>query len=415
MEKAGNSKILRIVISLLAAVVLWMAVGKTLNREESGTIRNIPVTFTGVEALAERGLMISDGQDQTVTIQVKAKRDVLDQLNRSTVAVSVDVSAITQAGTYSQICQVTPNLSAFSSFTVTDRRPEEVSFTVSKLQKRSIPVQGSFTGSVADGYQAGAFAFSPETIEVRGEAALVDQISYAQVILDQADLSETYSGELPYTFISFSGETVPADKLEVSASLVRTTLPVVQLKEVELTVNLLDGGGATGANAKVEIEPKSIMISGSPADLEPVKSISLGDIDLAKVIGSDTISRPIELAAGLTNESGISEARVKVTIRGLTTAVLEVDNIDFANKPAGYEVEKITQSRQVTIRGTQEAISTVTPSQLRIVADLSQISTVATATGTQSVPVKVYLDGRSDVGVIGEYTISVSIRQGEGT
>ncbi len=66
----------------------------------------------------------------------------------------------------------------------------------------------------------------------------------------------------------------------------------------------------------------------------------------------------------------------------------------------------MTQTRQVQIRGTAEAVEAVTASQLRIVADLEN---AVAATGTQTIPVKVYLDGRNDVGVVGDYNIVVSI------
>lgn len=48
----------------------------------------------------------------------------------------------------------------------------------------------------------------------------------------------------------------------------------------------------------------------------------------------------------------------------------------------------------------------VTESQIRIVADLKN---AAVSTGTQTIPVHVYLNGVGDVGVVGEYTIVVSI------
>ena len=101
--------------------------------------------------------------------------------------------------------------------------------------------------------------------------------------------------------------------------------------------------------------------------------------------------------------SGVTEAAVKVSVRGLATATLEVDNIEFINVPVGYTPQKVTQTRQIQIRGEAEA---VTQSQLRIVADLNN---AVAATGTQTIPVKVYLDGRSDVGVVGDYNIVVSI------
>jgi len=411
MEKTGGNKMLRIAISIFLAVVLWFYVSRTANPEVVEYLRSIPVTFTGVEALEARGFLITEGAEQTVSLQVRAKRDVMDRLSSSTVTATVDVSAISQAGDYSETYQVFPSLSgmsSFSSFTVTDYQPATVSFTVGKLKVRTIPVQGSFAGSVAEGYQTGAFSFSPEGIEVRGEESIVNQIDKALVTLDIQDISETYSGESPYTLISFDGESIPTDNLEVNAALVRTTLPVVQLKEVPLVVTLIPGGGATNTNTTANIEPKSIMVSGSPKDLESLKEITLADIDLAQVLDGDIVTRPIELSAELTNESGISEAKVTISMQGLSTAVLEVSNIEFSNVdvPEGYVPVPVTQSRQVTIRGPMNAVASITPSQLKIVADLSQIGT---ATGTQTVPVKVHLAGRNDVGVIGEYSISVSI------
>ena len=76
------------------------------------------------------------------------------------------------------------------------------------------------------------------------------------------------------------------------------------------------------------------------------------------------------------------------------------------NKPAGYEADLVTQSCTVLVRGPQEALDAVTASQIRIVADLSDLDP---STGTRTVPVRVYLDGSSEVGVVGTYNVSISI------
>ena len=409
MERTKKDKWLYMGFSVLIALILWMYVGKVVNPEVDGTVRSLPVTFVGQELLEERGLMITSGAEQTVTISVKGKRDVVNQLSSETVSVTVDVSSIAQAGTYTQAYQITPSLTgtvASSSLIITDRHPLNVEFTVAKLAVRTVPVQGSFTGSVANGYQAGEFTFSPASVEVRGEESVVNQIDYVQVVLDKTDLSETYSGDLPYTFVSFGGETLDGTDLSVSVPLIRTTLPVVQLKEVPLTVNILPGGGATADDVTYTISPQTIMVSGTADDLEPLKEVSLGNLDLSKVLGSDVLTFPISLAAELSNVSGVSEATVTISMNDLSTATLEVDNIELINIPAGCNAQSVTQSRQVQIRGEKAAVAAVTQSQLRIVADLSQ---AVAATGTQTVPVKVYLDGRSDVGVVGEYNIVVSI------
>lgn len=408
MERQKN-KGLYMVLSVLVAIGLWAYVVGALNPDSSGPVRNLPVTFVGTDVLESRGLMITSGLEQTVTLNVNGKRDALLALSAETVSITIDVSSITQPGQYSSEYQVSfnpPSGVSSSSLVTTDRYPQTVSYTVVRQATRTIPVRGTATGSVAEGYQAGEFSFAPDTLEVRGEEALVNQIDYALVTLDQEDMSETYSGDLPYVFITFTGDTMDPAELETSATLVRTTLPVFQLKEVPLSINLIPGGGASEKNVKVEIEPKSIVISGAPADLEPLKEVSLGDIDLAKVPGSDILTFPISLSSELTNVSGVAEAVVTLSMEGLTTTTLEVDNIELIHCPEGYFAEAVTRTRQIQIRGAAEAVETVTASQLLIVADLEN---AVAATGTQTIPVKVYLNGRNDVGVVGDYNIVVSI------
>lgn len=409
MERQTKNKGFYMVLSVLVAIGLWAYVVGVQNPDSSGLVRNLPVTFVGTDVLESRGLMIVSGMDQRITLSVTGKRNAVLALGPDTVSNTIDVSSITEPGQYTSEYQVSfnppPNISA-NSLATTDRYPQRVSYTVVRQATRTIPVRGTVTGGVAEGYQFGEFSFAPETLEVRGEESLVNQIDYALVTIDRGDMSETYSGDLPYVFITFTGDTMDPARLEASASLVRTVLPVYQLKEVPLVVNLIPGGGATEKNVKVNIEPKSIIVSGAPADLEPLKEISLGNIDLSKVPGSGTLTFPISLTAELTNVSGVAEAAVTLSIEGLTTATLEVNNIELIHKPNGYRAEAVTQSRQVQIRGTAEAVETVGASQLRIVADLEN---AVAATGTQTIPVKVYLDGRSDVGVVGDYNIVVSI------
>ena len=408
MERQKN-KGLYMVVSVLVAIGLWTYVVGALNPDSSGPVRNLPVTFAGTNVLESRELMITSGLEQTVTLNVTGKRDALLALSADTVSVTIDVSSITQPGQYSSEYQVSyspPPGVSFNSVAIMDRYPQTVSFTVVRQATRTIPIRGTSTGSVAEGYQIGEFSFTPETLEVRGEEALVNQIDYALVTLDQEDMSETYNGDLPYVFVTFTGDVMDPAGLETSDTLIRTTLPVFQLKEVPLTVNIIPGGGATDKNVKVDIEPESIVVSGAPADLEPLKEISLGDIDLAKVMGSDMLTFPITLSSELTNVSGVAEATVALTMEGLTTATLEVNNIELIHCPEGYTASAVTQTRQIQIRGAADAVNAVAASQLLIVADLAN---TVTATGTQTIPVKVYLNGRNDVGVVGDYNIVVSV------
>ena len=400
------------VVSLLLAFVLWIYVGREANPEVTNTLSRVQVVFSGLDSLEERGLMISEGAEQTVSLRIRATREVWSRLNQGETTVTIDVSGIAEPGTQS-VAITTRNINFPRSITVMDSidvqytSPDAVEFTVSRWATREVPVQGSFSGSVAEGYQREDFSFAPETITVSGREELVNQVDHALVTVTQEDMSATYSENCPYTLIGADGAVIPTDQLETDPATVLVTLPVVQQKEVELTVEVIPGGGATEDDVTVEIEPSSIMVSGDGDDLAGLTSISLGEIDLSQVFGSRQVFQmPIDLDASLTNVSGITEATVTVTVQGLSTRILQVSNISFINKPEGYRAEAVTQSCSVQIRGSEEAVEAVTASQLRVVADLSEMEL---ATGSQTIPVRVYLDGGSDVGVVGEYNIVVSL------
>ncbi len=408
MAVKKSTRLIYILLSLFFAILLWVYVGDTVNPDTIDTLRNIPVVYNGIDALEDRGLMITEGADQTVNASLQAKRAVFSELTSENVSVTINVGDITEVGvkTVSSYSLTFPRTVSSEPITVRSRSPETITYTVVKRATREIEVRGNFNGSVADGYQKGEFTFSPKFITVSGPEDVVNSIDCALVTLSQEDLAETYAAQTPFTLVDQNGDGVDTTYLEMDADTVYTTLQVGIIKEVPLTVNLISGGGATEEDVVVTIEPETIVVSGEEDDVEALSSISLGDIDLAKVIGTDTQTKRIELSSELTNVSGISEATVTVSIDGLTTRILDVDNITFINIPTGYSASSVTQTLSVSIRGKAETVEQIVPSQLRIVADLTGMEGT---TGNQTVPVKIYLDGTSDVGVVGDYTIVVTI------
>ena len=175
-------------------------------------------------------------------------------------------------------------------------------------------------------------------------------------------------------------------------------------KKVDLKVDIKSGGGATVEDATVKIEPDALVVSGLEADLDGLEEIYLGSISLSDVVGTKTVSFPINLDPRFTNESGLTTANVTVNVEGLDTEVFAVSNIRTIH-PEGYNVDVVTQSVLVTVRGPKEDLDNIDASQILVVADLSNM----TAEGSRQVAARVYLNSTSTVGVIGEYTILVNM------
>ena len=407
MKQIKESKWLYILLSILIATSIWMYVRAGEDPEMENRVRGIPVTLVGDRVLENQGLVIDAISHKTVSLTWKGSWRDIGSLDKNNVSVSVDVSRITQPGTYEldYVPNYPPHV-ATSAISLQEGQPQKISVTVSEIYSQTFHIQPLLKGSVASGYQAGEFIIEPETVLISGVRQKVSNIDRVQVILEQKDLKENFSGELPLRLLDAAGQELDASGLRFSVDSVYTVLPVVVVKDIPLTVEFLDGGGATGENIKYEIEPKTIPVSGPEEDMQHLNELSLGSIDLAQVMDTVTEEFPIYLPAELKNVSGLTKASVKVTIKGLTTKAFEVSNIELTNVPKGYKAALTTRVRTIVLRGTKAELDKVSASQIRIVADLSELST---ATGSYNVPVKVYLYTDGDVGVIGQNNVVVNL------
>lgn len=416
MEKSGKTpnKPLYIVLSIVIACALWFYVRSVDNPDYKVTISNIPITFVGEDVLHANGLMLTQDTKASVDLEVQGKWSVVSRLRRDNITLTVDLSRISSPGGFNLAYDIGwPNTVLGSSISVLDRDPFYVPVTVSKRTTQSIDVRGVFTGSVAEGYQAGEFSFQPATIEISGEEAQVAQVAYAQVTVNREDLSESVGEDMSYTLIGQDGEVINDSALTTTPATVRVSLPVVMVKEVPLTVDFTPGGGVTGGedtHLHYEIEPSSIVISGSESDLAAYTAINLGSIDLSKVVGTGNFTFPIPLGQEVENISGVQEATVTVAVRGLSTTLLETSNIEIINVPEGYVATPVTQTLQVRVRGSEEALELVLPQYIQVVVDLKDLSLPA---GQNIQTAKVSLNGVADAGVIGEYKIAFTLTEGE--
>lgn len=202
-EAMKRSKLLMILIALASSVALWLYVVTVVNPEDTITLYNIPVNFVGEDVLMDdQNLMITQGADATVTLKFNGKRSELKNLDQENVAVTVDVSKITKAGTYRMnytidyLVDVNEN-----NFDVVDRNPGQSLH----LSGRDGDADGSgarvFNGTVADGYVAEEMTFNHEQITIRGTKEAVSNVSYAQVILERENLDKTVTATAGYTLI----------------------------------------------------------------------------------------------------------------------------------------------------------------------------------------------------------------------
>ena len=184
-SKLFNNNIFWAIISLLAALCIWVYTTGTQQELIEVDLKDVEVVFTGEDALqAQRGLVVTDASTQTVDVTISGTRLNIGRLDASDVQAVVDVSRYTSAGSYNVTYTLTyPSNVDANAVSIVQSSVSTISFQVTRVDTVTVPVEAAFTGSVAEGYLLGDLEYEPTSIQVSGPQNVIENIDhvYAEV------------------------------------------------------------------------------------------------------------------------------------------------------------------------------------------------------------------------------------------
>ena len=400
---ALGKRILYIILAIFISCVLWFTISVNEKQERTVEFSGIPIDYVGENVLEENDLVVTNKNVDKINLRLSGKPLTVAKLNRDDITVTVDMSKIRTAGTHFLEYTIDFGNETKASDITVNASVNYTTVMVKQMVKAEIPVRGIYDGDIAEGYMSGSLEFTPGTIEIFGPEDEVSLVDHAWVVLSGTDITQTVSASLPFTLVDAGGNEVEVGNVRSNVDTISVLQEVYMVKDIPLTVNLIGGAGADDYNTVVEITPSSITVSGDPEIVETLNRIVLGTIDLTSFQSTMTDVKTIVLPDNVVNKTGTPTAEVSVRIVGLDVTKLSVSNIEVTKAPKGYDIEIITQTADITLRGPSEDISAVTAENVRIVADLSGIK----ASGVFDVDATIYIDGFTEIGAIGTYKINV--------
>ncbi len=416
-----KSKIPMILLSAGISVVLWLYVVTVVSPNSDKYFYNVPVKIQGEYLLEQRGLMITSGELPTVTLHLEGNRTDLNKLDSGLIDISVDVSAI-DVSAFDKDEEYKPKeyslaLSdpsfrtnvANSSITVASKDPATVMITVEEKETKPVDVDIKWIGKQHSDYTVDKDnkILNYEQVNITGPKSVIDQITMAQIEVDIEGRTESISGRYPYTLCNAKGEPVDAKLVVADVEAINLDLKILRTKTVKLEVEWIPGGGVKPEDCVIKYEPETIEISGSDALVKDRTTWSLGKLDLADIVESTTLILPIEMEDGISNVTGVTEAKVTITLPKLETRTITVTNIQTINKPEGLNAEVKTKQLQMTLRGSKKQLEAVRPEDITVTVDLANEQSGQV---TKNAVVTVKWD---NVGAMGVYPVSVVLTESQ--
>ena len=140
--------------------------------------------------------------------------------------------------------------------------------------------------------------------------------------------------------------------------------------------------------------------------LENLDELQIGTINLSEILDDQTMTFTIDLPEGVTNETGVEEATVKVEFPQLLIKTINVTEINAINVPEGLEVDMITQALEVKVRGPIKLVKKMKESDLMVTVDFA-----GAQIGTATMKAEITLGEEfKDVGAVGTYQVSATLQ-----
>lgn len=351
-------------LALLIAFLMWFVVMNYEDGVVTKTISGIPVEMINGDSIIANGNLYNVTDGESVEIIVRGPRSIVENLEANDFVATADLShlSVTNSTTIDVITNSNiPNSSA-KKLTITPVN-QYVTLSIEEESEKSIPVRVITTGDAEEGYAPGSPVPTPNMVTVTGPESVLANIVEARAVVDISGAKEDIVKIVNLGCIDGYGSAVQKDNISLSASTVSVNVPIYQTKTVNINVNtagkLKDGYGIKAIN----YEPSSIVIAGTPENLESIDSIDINDVIVTDA--DSNIEKNIDLTNYLSNDifladESVSDLAVNVEIEAMKELDITVakNKIRIIGGNPDYNYDIVSPDNiKVKLSGFEEDIS----------------------------------------------------------
>ena len=305
MTEKGR-KIMNMVLAFLVAVGAWVFVVYNYEPMTDITYSEVPVTLSGGDALAERGLAVSDTDISGVTVTLNQKRIDAGRIDREDIKVSADISNCVAGDNRLDLSISGPD---GTSVIKADKHTVDVSVGRAKSAVMDIKVRYDEPGE--DDAEPVYLDLSSEQAEVICTQDRLSSIGTIAALLDYEEVGDSvksYTADL--VALNREGEVlshvvIRPDEISLDACAGFT-------KEVSLSIPVKNPSD-DGYERKY-VAPETLVIKGSREAIDKIGTVRAAEIDLSGVYENTELPIEYNLPEGIYVADGSKGQTVRVSV-----------------------------------------------------------------------------------------------------
>ncbi len=363
-----KSNIMTKILSVVAAIALWMYVIGEVNPEIIQEIKNVEVKLVNMEKLTQTGLVLMGQDYYSVDIKVRGRRS--DIINTT----SENINAIADMRGFGQgqnSIPVAVNLP--SNLELEDINPLQIKVTIDEVVNRAKPVEIEFEGEAADGYIHTTPIVSLPEISVSGPETFVESVDRIVTRVNLNNSKVDISQSLPFSIVDADNNEVLGVTTE--ETYIDVSVPILRIKNVPINVKT-SGTPAEGYELVSIIHiPSKVDIMGATEVIEPVDSVTASDVSLEGLTETQDINLNVNLPEGA-QLAEINQPRIKVFIEKIIEKELiyDVNDLQIEGLREDLEIEFLENNTiKFVVKDIESSINRLSEEDISVMLDLNGI------------------------------------------
>ncbi len=365
------------ILSVILAVVAWLAVANISDYQTTREISGIPVTQINGDVLEELDQVYDVASGDTVDIVLKGRRSVVGSLSKDDFIATADLSTMSITNSV-PIVVTTKDSSIQSEIDITCVNGTMILNLEDKISEQ-FPVKVVTNGAAKEGYAVGGVASDPNIIKVEGPKSAVEKITEVRVTVDVEGKKESFSTESEISLYDAYGEEITNEKISINVQTAKADISIYKTKTVPVNVELRGTAGEGYGVESVVYQPQNVEIVGPEDVLADMDGIEIDDISVSGMTENFQSEVDIRdyLPEGVSVVNLAPEFGVNVSISKLSEKVLTPSENGFIldNQEDGYQYDITAENYRITVYGFADVVSSVTIEDVKPTINCSSLPT----------------------------------------
>lgn len=290
MTEEGR-KIFNMVLALLVAIGAWVFVVYNYDPMTDVTYREVPISYTGLDSLANRGYAVAGSSRDTVDVRLNQRRIDTGSISGDDISVTADVSGLSTGEN-----TVTLKVSGPDGSQVSDVSHKTIVINVESADSEDMEISFEYSEAPAENEAPLVSDVSASYATVIAAEDTLADIDRVAAVIDPEEVGEQ-SRAMTLQLAALDKEGNKVNSVIIEPETVSFKAARGFTKEVALKVNVKDE--SDDSYTRTYTAPETITVIGSKGAIESLSSISTEEADITYLYEDTEMPLELDMPGGV--------------------------------------------------------------------------------------------------------------------